>query len=89
MLICTSGEAIQAFIAFCDIAAGDLLLPYGDIMMASSIVLRIKRTLDGGEIDKIISDVQARKAVAIEGERRKQWQVTVEKFSRVSRSARS
>jgi hypothetical protein len=35
-----------------------------------SDVLRIKRTLDGAEIDKIISDVQARKALAIEHRRR-------------------
>jgi hypothetical protein len=28
-----------------------------------SIVLRIKRTLDGAEIDKIIADVQARKTM--------------------------
>ena len=40
-------------------------------------MLRIKRTLDGAEIDKMISDAQARKAVAIEGERRKRWQLIV------------
>jgi hypothetical protein len=78
MLICTSEEAIATFIAHCDIAARDLLLPYGDVIMALSIVLRIKRTLDGAEIDKLISDVQARKALAIERARRKQWQRAVE-----------
>lgn len=36
----------------------------------SSTVLRIKRTLNGAEIDKIISDVEARKASAIEHRRR-------------------
>jgi hypothetical protein len=36
-------------------------------------VLRIKRTLDGAEIDKIIADVQARKAMAIEHRRRADW----------------
>ena len=41
--------------------------------MTLSIVLRIKRTLDGGEIDKIISDVQALKARAIEHRRRADW----------------
>jgi len=35
-----------------------------------SDVLRIKRTLDGAEIDKIIADVQARKTLAIEHRRR-------------------
>lgn len=34
-------------------------MPYGDIVMVLSIVLRIKRTLDGVEIDKIIWDVEA------------------------------
>ena len=38
--------------------------------MALSIVLRIKRTLDDVEIDTIISDVEARKALALERQRR-------------------
>ena len=42
-------------------------------MMTLSIVLRIKRTLDSDEIDKIISDVQALKARAIEHRRRVEW----------------
>jgi hypothetical protein len=36
-------------------------------------VLQIKRTLNGAEIDKIIADVQARKAMAIEHRRRAVW----------------
>jgi hypothetical protein len=77
MLICFSEEAIETFIAHCDVAARDLLLPYGDVVIVLSTVLRIKRTLEGADIDKIISDLQARKAWAIEGERRKRWQLTV------------
>jgi hypothetical protein len=73
MLICTSEEAIETFIAHCDVAARDLLLPYGDVVMTLSIVLRIKRTLDSDEIDKIIADLQARKAQAIEHRRRADW----------------
>ena len=38
-----------------------------------SDVPRIKRTLDGAEIDKIISDVEARKALAIAHSRRADW----------------
>lgn len=57
----------------CDIAARDLLLPYGDVVIVLSTVLRIKRTLDGAEIDKIILDVEARKALAIEHRRRADW----------------
>ena len=53
------------------------MLPYGDVVMTLSIVLRIKRTLDSDEIDKIIADLQAQKALAVEGERRKRWQLTV------------
>jgi hypothetical protein len=73
MLIRTSEEAIETFIAHCDIAARDLLLPYGDVVMVLSTVLRIKRTLDGAEIDALISDLQARKAAAIERHRRSDW----------------
>jgi hypothetical protein len=78
MLICSSEEAIETFIAHCDVAAWDLLLPYGDVVMTLSIVLRIKRTLDAQEIDKIISDVQARKTLAVECGRRKRWQRVIE-----------
>jgi hypothetical protein len=73
MLICSSEGAIETFIAHCDLAARDLLLPYGDVVMTLSIVLRIKRTLDSDDIDKIISDVQALKARAIEHRRRADW----------------
>jgi hypothetical protein len=73
MLIRSSEEAVETFIARCDVAARDLLLPYGDVVMTLSIVLRIARTLDGAEIDKIISDVEARKAVAVEHRRRADW----------------
>jgi hypothetical protein len=86
MLICTSEEAIETFIVHCDIAARDLLLPYGDVVMALSIVLRIKRTLDGAEIDKLISDVQARKAQAAEHRRRKEWQRAVENAAKFTAS---
>jgi hypothetical protein len=73
MLICSSEEAIETFIAHCDVAARDLLMPYGDVVIVLSTVLRIKRTLDGVEIDKIISDVQAGKALAQERQRRADW----------------
>ena len=48
-------------------------MPYGDVVMVLSIVLRIKRTLDAAEIDKIIWDVEARKALAAEHRRRADW----------------
>jgi hypothetical protein len=50
-----------------------LLLPYGDIVIVLSTVLRIKRTLDGAEIDQIILDLETRKALAAEHRRRADW----------------
>ncbi|BBZ97473.1 hypothetical protein BRDID11004_16150 [Bradyrhizobium diazoefficiens] len=73
LLICKSEGAVESFIAHCDIAARDLLMPYGDVVMTLSIVLRIKRTLDGAEIDQIIRDVETRKALALEQRRRAEW----------------
>jgi hypothetical protein len=49
MLICSREDAVETFIAHCDVAARDLLMPFGDVVMALSIVLRIKRTLNGAE----------------------------------------
>jgi hypothetical protein len=83
MLICTSEEAIETFIAHCDIAARDLLLPHGDVVMVLSTVLRIARTLDGPKIDKIISDLQTRKALATERMRRKRWERVIENAARL------
>lgn len=73
LLFCKSEHAVGSFTAHCDIAARDLLMPHGDVVMVLSIVLRIKRTLDGAEIDKIILDVETRKALAIEQRRRANW----------------
>jgi hypothetical protein len=66
-------EAIETFIAHRDVAARDLLMPYGDVVIVLSTALRIKRTLDGADIDKIIWDVEARKALAMEHQRRADW----------------
>jgi hypothetical protein len=49
-------------------------VPYGDAVMTLAIVLRIKRTLDGAEIDRIISDVQVRRSLATE--RRANWRAS-------------
>jgi hypothetical protein len=45
-------------------------MSYGDLVTVLSTVLRIKRTLDGAEIDK---NVEAGKALAIERRRRAEW----------------
>jgi hypothetical protein len=44
-------------------------MPYGD-NRDGAVVLRIKRTLDGVEIDKIISDVETEKTLTAEHRRR-------------------
>ena len=48
-------------------------MPYGHVPIVLFTVLRIKRTLDGAKIDKIISGVQAGKALAMERRRRADW----------------
>lgn len=48
-------------------------MPYGDVVIVLATVLRIKRTLDGAEIDEIIRGVEARKALVIEHKRRADW----------------
>jgi hypothetical protein len=83
LLICSSEEAIETFIAHCDVAARDLLFPHGDAVIVLSTVLRIKRTLDGAEIDGLISDLQARKALAAERVRRKRWEGVIENAARL------
>lgn len=73
LLICSSDEAIETFLGHCDVVARDLLMPHGEVLMTLSIVLRSKRTLAGSEIDEVISDVEMRKAMAIEHRRRADW----------------
>ena len=51
--------------------------PSQDAVIVLSTVLRIMRSLDGAEIDKIISDLQAGKALAIERRRRALWDRTI------------
>jgi hypothetical protein len=44
-----------------------------DVVIVLSTVLRIKRTLDSSKIDKITWDVGARRAFAMESQRRSDW----------------
>jgi len=70
LLFCKSEEAIDSFLARCDFVARDLLMPYGDVVIVLSTALCIKRTLDGAEIEKIISDFEAHESFAAERRRR-------------------
>lgn len=72
MLICKTEEAVDTFIAHCELAARDLLRSHGDILIAWLSSCASKRVLDGAEIDRIIRDVGARTALAIERQRRKE-----------------
>ena len=83
MLICSSEKSIETFIAHCDVAARDLLLPYGAVIMTLQLVLRINRVLTGREIDNVISDVLAREALAAERARRKRWKGVIENAARL------
>lgn len=73
LLICKTEEAIETFLAHCDVAARDLLMPYGDVVIVLATILRIKRTLDGAEIDEIIRGLEAQKALEAEHRRRSEW----------------
>jgi hypothetical protein len=84
-LCCKSPQAVEHFLALCEQQAHDLLYPHALIIMTLSIVLRIKRTLDGAEIDGIISDVQARKALAVERGRRQRWRQVIDNAATFNR----
>jgi len=83
-LCCRSAEAVERFLAFAEQQAHDLIYPHAAIIMSLATVLRIRRTLTGEEIDIVISDVQTRKARAIEHARRKEWQRAVENAAKFS-----
>jgi hypothetical protein len=51
LLTCKNGEAVETFIARSDVAARDLLMPYGDVLIVLSTMLRIRRTPDGAGRD--------------------------------------
>ncbi|MCW1997005.1 zinc metalloprotease [Bradyrhizobium diazoefficiens] len=72
-LVCKSAEAAERFLAFCEQQAHDLLRPHGPIIMALSIVLKIRRTLTGAEIDDVIATTVAGLRLAAERRRRAEW----------------
>src|SRR5207248_2792798 len=65
-MICRSAEAIERFVRLCETMANDLLRPHRDVFGALAAALRIRRTLDGAEIDRIIAEFEAHKALAAE-----------------------
>ena len=77
-LICKTPQAIEAFIVFCERQALDLLSEHVTVLMSLQIVLRIRRTMSGVEIDRAIATALAAEASAIERIRRKRWQRVIE-----------
>jgi hypothetical protein len=73
-LICKSPRAVEAFIAFCEQQAADLLSEHVTVMMSLQIVL----IMTGDEIDRAIATVLAGQAAAVESIRRARWQRVVE-----------
>lgn len=65
-LVCKSTEAVDRFLAFCEQQARDLLYPHGPVIIALSVVLKIRRTLTGDEIDGVIATTVAGLQLAAE-----------------------
>jgi hypothetical protein len=72
-LCCNSAEAVECFMALCEQQARDLLHPHGPVIMALSIVLKIRRILNGDEIDGVIATTVAGLQLATERRRRAEW----------------
>ncbi|AND92607.1 MULTISPECIES: hypothetical protein [Bradyrhizobium] len=72
-LVCKSAQAVERFLSFCEQQAHDLLRPHGPIIMALSIVLKIRRTLTGAEIDDVIATTVAGLQLAAERRLRAEW----------------
>jgi hypothetical protein len=72
-LVCKSAEAVGHFLAFAERQAFDLLYPHGPVIIALSVVLKIRRTLTGQEIDDLIANTCAGLELAAEHGRRADW----------------
>jgi hypothetical protein len=73
-LVCRSPEAAAKFISLAEQMADDLLRPYGYLIIALSVVLRIRRTLTGTKIDDVITPALASFELALEQRLRADWQ---------------
>ena len=72
-LICKSPQAIMAFIGFCERQAFDLLSSRVTLLMGLQIVLRVRRTMSGDELNRAIAAMVAGETLAIEYWRRADW----------------
>jgi hypothetical protein len=81
-LICSSEDAITTFVAAAKIAACNLLMPYGYVVIGPSTVLRIKRAVDAVEIDNVTAGTVASFELAADRARRRQWPERVDNAGR-------
>ena len=65
----SSALAFAKFISLAEQMTDDLLRPYGHVIIALSVVLKIRRTLTGAEIDEVIATVMAGFELAAERRR--------------------
>jgi hypothetical protein len=77
-LICSSEKAIDSFLDHCEIAAHDLLAPYVPLLMSLQLVLRIKRSLTGDEVNRVIATALAQFDLASERARRRRWAAVID-----------
>jgi hypothetical protein len=73
-LVTSSPAAAAAFIEFARVEAVSLLAASAHIVRALAAELRIRRTMDGGAIDRCIEQAVAAKAATDERQRRLEWQ---------------
>jgi hypothetical protein len=50
-LVCRSPKAVDRFLSFCERQAFDLLAEHVTALMSLQIILRMRRTMSGGELD--------------------------------------
>jgi hypothetical protein len=72
-LICSSPDAVEAFVDFCMVEAAALLRPRESIVRALTKELLIRRTMTGAEVDQVIAVAVAAKAAEGERQRRDDW----------------
>ena len=77
-VICSTEESALAFVSACASEARAILTRHVDVLHALTDELLITRTLTGEEVDRNIASVIAKRQIAAEHERRRQWAQRVE-----------
>jgi transposase len=82
-LVCTSEASIEAFITYGFEEAMAIIERHRGLVsaMARALIDHPERTLDGAEIDAVISQTLAREALAAEQARRAVWQHVTERVA--------